>query len=118
MKQLSYAFLFLFLVAFAYTPLMRARSQASYPVTLGWDANDASDLVNKYHVYQSADGKTFVKVAESTSTTATLQLAPARYFFHVTAVNAWGESGASNVVQTPPGLPQTVRGATIIIVIK
>ena len=72
-------------------------------VTLAWDANDPSEQVTKYSVYQAtvANGP-WAKVAEVSETTATVAgLTPGVYYFHVTATNIWQESGPSNIVNTP-----------------
>ena len=82
-------------------------------VTLAWDPNPASDQVTKYIVYRaSAAAGPWEKIQDVTAPTATVTgLTPAVYFFRVTASNAWGESGPSNVVSTPPpaGAPTNLK---------
>jgi predicted phage tail protein len=85
-------------------------------VTLQWDPNGAADQVLRYTVYQSTDNVTFAKVADTTGISYTVEnLSPAKYYFRVTATNAWGESGPSNTVSTPPGLPQAPNNIKLII---
>jgi hypothetical protein len=110
MKRL---FLCLFLMCFA-LPLMAA------DVKLQWDdPNAASAAVTKYTMYQAtvAAGP-FTKVADITAPTKVytiIGLTPGTYYFRVTATNSWGESGASNVVNTPPGTPTSPSNLIFVV---
>jgi len=105
MKRLIIATLFLLLVH----PLFAQTGT----VTLAWDANPAGDHVTKYTFYRAAAAAgPWTKVQDVTATTATIAgLTPGIYFFRVTASNVWAESGASNVVSTPPpaGAPANLK---------
>lgn len=79
-----------------------------------------SNAITAYNVYQGASATSLVKVgsvaASATSYTAT-GLATGTYFFAITAVNAVGEGGKSNVVSgtVPPALavPAAPTGLTV-----
>lgn len=78
-------------------------AQSTFNLPLTWDLNPTTESVLKYSVYQ-ANGPTgtFVKVLDVTTNHATIpNLTPGMYRFYVTASNVWGESGPSNIVQTP-----------------
>jgi len=85
-------------------------------ITLQWDPNSAIEQITGYSVYQSLDNVTWTKIADVTGTTHVIPgLTPGRYSWRVTASNAWGESGPSNVVSTPPGLPSAPNNIKLVI---
>ena len=75
------------------------------PVTLCWDAPPCQ--VDLYKVYQApkVEGP-FVFIGGTTNTSYYLDLTPGAYFWYVTASNYWGESGPSNVTNTPAPTPR------------
>lgn len=76
-------------------------------LTFEWDANPSADEVLAYVLYEyQTDAWVEVGRVDGTVTTLTLSnvdIAARRY--HLKAENAWGESGPSNEVILPSGLP-------------
>lgn len=72
-------------------------------VQLAWDANPASDEVERYYVHQSAQVTgPWTIVTNSATNAVRVQLTnQGRYFWYVTASNFWGMSGPSNITNTP-----------------
>ena len=78
-------------------------TKASASWTLAWDANDPSDNVITYHLYEHVNGEyNFVgSTPPPTGPTLTYAidvLTRGTHYFVVTAVNAHGESGYSNEI--------------------
>jgi hypothetical protein len=69
-------------------------------ITLVWDANDPTEQVTGYNLYEKS-GTNWVKVATTTNTTHTLDVQPGVHVFVVTATNFWGESPFSSTAETP-----------------
>lgn len=70
--------------------------------TLFWNPNPDSDGVQAYKLYQATSViGPWTHVASTANTSLVVNLAPGQYFFFVTASNFWGESGPSNITNTP-----------------
>lgn len=88
-------------------------------IRLAWtDTNPPAAQITKYTIKWGVSPGVYTSTkdipAPNQQGTVT-GLTPGTYYFVVTASNAWGESGPSNEVQTPPGLPVPV---TITITIQ
>lgn len=71
-------------------------------ITLLWDANPASDEVERYYVWQTTNVTVpFVQVTNVATNGVTFDRVPGRYFFYVTASNFWGMGPQSNITNTP-----------------
>ena len=71
-------------------------------VILEWNPNDPAEQVTEYRVYESPSvNGPWTQIASTSDTSVTLDLQPAEHFFYVSAVNVWGESPPSDVVDTP-----------------
>lgn len=72
-----------------------------------WDPNPTTDEVLNYILYEY-QGNTWVEVGRVDGSVFTLTLAdvsPSARRYHLTAANHWGESGSSNEVTLPAGVP-------------
>ena len=91
--------------------LLSASALSAAQITLAWDPNNPNEQVSKYTVYQKI-GSTYNKIKDvqasactATECRTTLDgVTPGVYTYVVTASNAWGESGYSNEVTTPPAV--------------
>lgn len=85
-------------------------------VVLAWD--QSTNQPDVFKLYCSADMAvplnlwTNVATVAGTNTCITNVMLPGKMFFYVTASNFWGESGPSNVTNTPV-VPQSVTNLTI-----
>jgi hypothetical protein len=74
------------------------------PITLAWNPQPAVDV---FVLYSSTNAALPLNQwqpwtnAPGTDPTVTVQMQPGAMFFFVTASNIWGESGPSNVTNTP-----------------
>lgn len=85
-------------------------------LTLVWDANDPAEQITGYNVYERlSTGDKLLTPTPVASTTYPLEgVVPGAKSFYVTAVNLWGESAPSDVLQLPkgatkPGKPKAVK---------
>jgi fibronectin type 3 domain-containing protein len=85
-----------------------------YNIILNWQANDPSQLIERYDVYQAITGQSFVKIGSTQEVTYTVSnLATGSvYIFKVEAINFAGTSPASVSVSTP-NVPSKVIGLTL-----
>lgn len=101
-----------------------AFAQTTKPVTIGWDQFSNADLliVHSIRIYDIVVPASPVQVAEAPctiNTPPTLNVCPITVNFsatvgvkHVWIARAWDgfqETGDSNTVTTPPGLPKNLR---------
>jgi len=87
----------------SYWALSRLPPLPGVEVGLAWDANPTNEEVLSYQVYQASNViGPWELVLTVTNTNATIRLpSPRRAFWYVTASNYWGESGPSNITNTP-----------------
>lgn len=85
-------------------------------VTFFWDypTNElGADLTFKIYAHTNitVPGSNWPVVLQivGTQTTAIVTMTPGRQFFYVTASNMWGESGPSNVTNTPSVVTNVTR---------
>jgi hypothetical protein len=100
--------------------VLAAVSARAIDLNFTWDAN--GDIVEGYYMYQKTGTNSPVKVAAippaafPTYTLKGVTSAPGTaLLFYVTAMNLWGESGASNIVPIaggPPLPPKNFRRPT------
>lgn len=85
-------------------PLVRASpALVAYAQTLSfaWDANPGGDNVTGYNLYRGAtSGSYSLYAALGVVTSTTIPLETGVWYFALTAVNAFGESGFSNEINT------------------
>jgi hypothetical protein len=99
--------------------LLRAAVTPSGKVTLAWDY-PASELSTNltFRVYSSATMQLPITAwpvltnVVGTNLSVQVTVAPGQRFFFLTASNFWGESGPSNLANTPP-LPRDMTNLTI-----
>lgn len=74
------------------------------PVTLEWDSKPG---VATFKLYSSTDlaiplaNWTLLTNVPGTQTNVTIQMNPGAMWFYLTASNFWGETGPSNITNTP-----------------
>lgn len=84
------------------------------PVTIYW-SYPATNQVDSFYVYYTTNvilpmPWTPLTNSPGTQLNATVSLTPGQYYFYVTASNFWGESGTSNVTNTPTILSNNPTG--------
>ena len=87
-------------------------SVATNSVSIAWNASHGASY---YKIYRSTDNVNFSRIGQTTSTSYTDNgLSPSTtYYYKVTALNAYGESGFSNVISVTTSVQQengTING--------
>jgi len=74
-------------------------------VTFTWDAYAGADSFGLYHsdsVVVPLTNWVCLTNFSGTNTQFSIQVVPGAHFYYLTASNMWGQSGPSNVANTPP----------------
>lgn len=103
------------------------RTQA-VEITFTWDRNPEEELVAEYELYELpivAFPPTLPALLAATPpaapgerNTITVDVVPGIHVFYVTALNVWGESLPSNLVQTPAAVPTAPTGLRIALILQ
>ena len=87
------------------------------PITFAWNypSNVQVDVFKIYsstHVNLPTTNWTLISTVSGTNTSAPFLLQPGIWFFYCTASNFWGETGPSNITNTP-AVPVDVPGTSL-----